>query len=66
MNLGQLPGLAWDLAAWFLVLSAASAGVIGLVCKARARGRRLFRDEPLARVHALRRDTTNDHIYDGA
>jgi len=55
-------GYAWDLAAWFFLLSVASASLIGLVRKARARGRRLFRDEPLARVHALKSNAT--HAYE--
>ncbi len=59
-------GYAWNVVAIFFVLSVASASLIGLVRKARARGRRLFRDEPLARVHALKSSITNDHIYDGA
>ncbi len=55
-------GYAWDVAAWFFLLSAASASLIGLVRKARARGRRLFRDEPLARVHALKSNAS--HAYE--
>jgi hypothetical protein len=39
-------------------------GTILTVRAARARGKRLFADEPAARVDALKHDTTNDHIWD--
>ena len=55
-------GYAWDLAAWFFLLSVASASLIGLVRKARARGRRLFATEPTARVRALKSNTS--HAYE--
>lgn len=57
--IGQILAALWELAAvGFIVLA-----ILG-VRKARARGKRLFRDEPLARVRALKSDTTNDHIWD--
>jgi hypothetical protein len=57
-------GYAWDAAAWFFLLSVASAGLIQLVRKCRARGRRKFRDEPLARVLALRPNANHEHEMD--
>ncbi len=62
MNAGQIAGFIWDLLVWLFLLSIASASLIGLVRKARARGRRLFRDEPLARVHALKSNAS--HAYE--
>lgn len=57
--IGQLLAVAWELgAATFIVL------VILTVRKARARGKRLFRDEPLARVKALHQDHTHQHEQD--
>lgn len=57
--IGQLLAALWELSAVaFLVL------VILGVRKARARGKRLFRDEPLARVRALKSDTTHLHEQD--
>lgn len=56
---GQILAALWELAAVsFLV------GVAVTVRKARARGQRLFRDEPLARVRALKHDTTHLHEMD--
>lgn len=58
--IGQLLKVAWELgAATFIVL------VILTVRKARARGKRLFADEPAARVDALRATTTHEHEMDG-
>lgn len=57
-------GYAWDASAWWLILSVVSAGAIQTVRKARARGKRLFVDEPTARVKALKHDTSGEHIYD--
>ena len=57
-------GYAWDLAAWFFLLSVASASLIGLVRKARARGRRLFRDLPMQRLQGMHPDTRIDHRQD--
>jgi hypothetical protein len=57
--IGQLLAVLWEVSAVaFLVL------VILTIRKARARGKRLFRDQPTERVRALHQDTTNDHIWD--
>lgn len=57
--IGQLIAVVWELiAATFIVL------VVLTIRKARARGQRLFVDEPTARVKALRRDTTHEHEQD--
>jgi hypothetical protein len=57
--IGQFIAVLWEIAAVsFLVLV-----IIG-IRKARARGKRLFADEPTARVRALKSNTTNDHIWD--
>ena len=57
--IGQFIAVLWEIAAVsFLVL------VILTIRKARARGKRLFADEPTARVRALKSNTTNDHIWD--
>ena len=57
--IGQFIAVLWEIASvGFLVL------VILTIRKARARGKRLFADEPTARVRALKSNTTNDHIYD--
>lgn len=63
-TLGIIIGLAWTLAAWFLILSAFAAPLVALVVKCKARGKRKFRDEPLARVYALHQDTTHAHEMD--
>jgi hypothetical protein len=55
-------GYAWDAAAWFFLLSVASTPFVALVVKCKARGKRKFADEPLARVRALR--PTADHSQD--
>lgn len=55
-------GYAWDAAAWFFLLSVVVAGLTGLIRKARARGKRKFADEPLARV--LQLHPTADHRQD--
>jgi hypothetical protein len=60
--IGHFFAAAWTAAAIFFLISVASASLIGLVRKARARGKRLFRDEPLARVHALKSNAT--HAYE--
>lgn len=57
-------GYAWDAAAWFFILSVVSAGVIRLIRKARARGKRLFADEPTARVRALHQVIGDQHYWD--
>jgi hypothetical protein len=59
MNAGHWAAVAWELgAATFIVL------VILTVRKARARGKRLFADEPAARVDALKHDTTHQYEQD--
>ena len=57
---------AWQLAAFFLLASVVAAPFVALVQRARARGRRLFRDVPLARVRGLHQDETNSHIWDAS
>lgn len=58
--LGQIIAALWEIGAvTFLVL------VILTIRKARARGKRLFRDEPTARIKALSADTRMDHKWDG-
>lgn len=57
-------GYAWDLAAWGFLLSVASASLIGLVRKARARGKRLFVDLPMQRLQGMHPDTRIDHRWD--
>jgi len=57
-------GYAWDAAAWFFILSVVAAPLVAVIKKARARGRRKFRDEPLARVRALHPDTAHLHEMD--
>lgn len=57
--IGQFIAVLWEICAvGFLVL------VVLAIRKARARGKRLFADEPTARVRALKSNTTNDHIWD--
>jgi hypothetical protein len=59
-EVARLIQVLWELAAVaFLV------GVIVTVRKARARGKRLFADEPTARVKSLHRVTTHEHERDG-
>ena len=58
--IGQLLKVAYEvIAVGFLVL------VVLTVRKARARGKRLFADEPTARVKALHQVTSHDHEMDG-
>lgn len=58
--IGQLLKVAYEVVAVsFLVL------VILTVRKARARGKRLYGDEPKARAKALRQDTSHAHEMDG-
>jgi hypothetical protein len=58
--IGELVKVAYEVAAvGFLVL------VILTVRKARARGKRLFADEPTARAKALHQVSTHDHEMDG-
>lgn len=56
---GQIAAALWQLAAVALLV-----GVVLAVRKARARGKRLFRDEPMARVRALHQSPV-DHTMDG-
>lgn len=57
--IGQLAQILWQLAALaFLAL------VVFTVRKARARGKRLFVDEPTARIKGLSADTRIDHRWD--
>ena len=57
--IGQLLKVAFEIVAMgFIVL------VILTVRKARARGKRLFVDEPTARIKALGADTRIDHRWD--
>ena len=57
--IGQFIAALWEVAAVsFLVL------VILTVRKARARGKRLFADEPTARIKGLSADTRVDHRWD--
>ena len=66
MNPGQLMGLLWTIAAWWFLASVVSAPFFLLIRKARARGQRLFVEEPTARVHQLRHHAGADHYQDGA
>jgi hypothetical protein len=59
---GQVVGGAWVALAWGLIIL--TFGGMLLIRKARARGRRLFRDEPTARVKALHQDTSHLHEQD--
>ena len=57
--IGQFIAVLWEIAAVsFLVL------VILTIRKARARGKRLFADEPTARIKGLSADTRMDHRFD--
>ena len=56
---GQVAAALWQLSALAFLLLV----VVG-IRKARARGKRLFRDEPLARVRALSQDTSHQHEQD--
>lgn len=57
-ELSRLIQVVWELAALAFL-----AGVVFTVRKARARGKRLFVDEPTARVRALHHSTV-DHTQD--
>jgi hypothetical protein len=57
--IGQFAKVLWEVCAvGFLVL------VILTVRKSRARGKRLFADEPTARIKGLSADTRMDHTQD--
>ena len=62
MNPGQILGFLWTVAAWWFIASVASAGLIQLIRKCRARGKRKFADEPTQRVRALH--AVADHRQD--
>ena len=64
MNPGQVIGLLWTIAAWWFIASLVIGPIVALIQKARARGQRLFVDEPTARVHQLRRAVGDDHYWD--
>jgi hypothetical protein len=49
----------------FVVLPFSAVGAGWLIRKARARGRRLFRDEPMQRLDALRPHKGAEHAWDG-
>lgn len=57
-------GIAWNLAAIFFIASVFAAPFVLFVQRCRARGKRLFRDQPTARVRALHHSPT-DHTMDG-
>jgi hypothetical protein len=50
---------AWLIPSWLFL-----AGVVWTIRKARARGKRLFVDEPLERLQGLHPDTRMDHRWD--
>jgi uncharacterized membrane protein len=54
----------WLVACWLFLASVIAAPVVVVVRKARARGKRLFVDEPNAKVRALRPNTTHLHEMD--
>lgn len=60
---GQVVSTAWILLSWAFLIAAFGGAL--LIHKARDRGKRLFRDEPLARVRALHSDHTHVHEMDG-
>lgn len=60
--LGKVLGLAWTIAAWWLIASVISAPVFLIVRKVRARSKRLFVDQPTNRVRALH--AVADHSQD--
>jgi hypothetical protein len=65
MNLlGQVGSVAWTLFAVFFVISVFAAPAVVVVQRCRARGKRLFRDEPTARLQGLHADTRMDHRWD--
>jgi hypothetical protein len=54
-------GYAWDAAAWFFLLSVASAPFVALVVKCKARGKRKFVDLPMQRLGP---PPTRPHVVD--
>ena len=57
--IGRLLALVWQLGAVAFL-----ASVVWTVRRARARGKRLFRDEPLKRLRGLHADARQDHRWD--
>ena len=55
---------AWQFAAFFLLASVVAAPFVALVQRARARGRRIFRDQPNEVLRQLHPDTRMDHSQD--
>jgi len=55
----MIANLAWLIPSWLFL-----AVVAWTVRKARARGKRLFVDEPLKRLNGLHPDTRIDHRWD--
>ena len=64
MNAGQIAGLIWDICVWLFLASFVAAPFVALVQRARARGRRLFRDQPNEVLRQLHPDTRMDHSQD--
>ena len=64
MNAGQVPGLIWDICVWLFLASFVLAPFVALVQRDRARGRRLFRDQPNEVLRQLHPDTRLDHRQD--
>jgi len=56
---GYAVNAAWLIPSWLFL-----AGVVWTIRKARARGKRLFVDEPLERLDGLHPDTRMDHRMD--
>jgi hypothetical protein len=59
--IARLIQVVWEIGAVALIV-----GTILTVRKARARGKRLFADEPTARIKALGPDTRMDHRQDAS
>jgi len=60
LTAAEVAQAAWVAAAWAFIIAAFGGGL--LIRKARARGKRLFRDEPTARVKSLHQD--NSHLHE--
>jgi len=56
---GFIANAAWLIPSWLFL-----AGVVWTVRKARARGKRLFVDEPYKRAGQIRQITDADHRWD--
>lgn len=59
---GQIVGGAWVALSWAFIILVFGGALV--VRAARARGRRLFRDEPTARVKSLHQDNSHLHEQD--